>query len=45
MLWERFQMTGLDQNIKKVLLNNLPELEYNDNQLTLDSYQAVILEV
>ena len=33
------------QNIKKVLLNNLPELEYNDNQLTLDSYQAVILEV
>ncbi|HIR89150.1 MAG TPA: alpha-glucosidase [Candidatus Fimimorpha faecalis] len=33
------------QNIKKVLLNNLPDMEYNDNQLTLDSYQAVILEV
>ena len=39
------QNLTLPEGFKKVLLNNLPQLKAEGNEITLDGYQAVILEV
>ena len=39
------QTLTLPDGFKKVLLNNLPQLKAEENEITLDGYQAVILEV
>ena len=39
------QTLTLPSKIKNIVLNNLPQLEADGNEITLEGYQAVVLEV
>lgn len=39
------QTLTLPSKIKNIVLNNLPQLKADGNEITLEGYQAVVLEV
>ena len=39
------QTLTLPSKIKNIVLNNLPQLEADGNEITLEGYQAIILEI